>query len=414
MLPLLVRVDHLDTGASKQFAFDRSPVRIGRNPMNDVVLDAPFVSQWHGLVRFDDRTTEYTDLGSTNGTYANGQRMEKNAPIQVAGNVELRISSLRFFCWRSEVDAERVSASRPVARPLGPASSLILDAEKRAQTLGDGESGAAVRDLAQPYVSYRVAWKQLMEKVRSSLARLPRHEQAAALVRMQKEMPALAAEDEFRTLAESHQIALTGAVAMSAGVAKMVVEFAHTLVPNLQPRSLADVEKFLARAATVLETSARAYVELRKGHQEFGEEMAVRTVGERMPIHELRDGAEVLRYLLDPNADVSARIQELTSAYADIMVHQVALMNAMMEGVRSLMRRLSPEEIEREANEAGGAGLPGFRGRNLWNRFVEIHRELSEEERQLTAAVFGADFARAYAAVFGDEQHPRTPVGGCK
>ncbi len=100
MLPLLIRLDNLEANTSNQHAFLRSPVRIGRNRMNDIALDLPFVSQWHAVVRFDENNTEYIDLGSTNGTLANGQRLARHQPIAVSGNVDLRIGHLRVYCWR--------------------------------------------------------------------------------------------------------------------------------------------------------------------------------------------------------------------------------------------------------------------------------------------------------------------------
>ena len=54
------------------FAFASSPVRIGRNQLNELVLNEPFVSQWHAVVRFDEHKVRYVDLGSTNGTTMNG------------------------------------------------------------------------------------------------------------------------------------------------------------------------------------------------------------------------------------------------------------------------------------------------------------------------------------------------------
>jgi type VI secretion system protein len=192
---------------------------------------------------------------------------------------------------------------------------------------------------------------------------------------------------------------------------KVLGDFSTALLPSLKLTSLGDVEKLLVRAATVLETSARAFVELRKGHAEFGAEMAVRTAGEMTPLHRAKEGREVLAYLLDINADVTARIQEMTSAYADVMVHQVALLNGMMEGVRSLLKRLGPAELERELRERGG--LWPFKKSALWRLFVQRHREYTEEERQLSAAVFGNEFAKAYSAVVGEdvEQSSRILAG---
>ena len=409
MLPLLVRVDNLKTGTSQQWAFARSPVRIGRNPMNDIALDAPFISQWHGLVRFDENVTEYFDLGSTNGTLANGQRLTKHSPVTVGGNVELRVLDLRFYCWRGPAPAGMM-AEAETHQSLSGHTRTVVDAENRTRA-GAVDSVARfpqlvqhVRQLRPLYDAYRQAWQNLVHGIRQIQSTLPADLQESAILMMQREMPALAGEDDFRKIAEERKVALAGSAAQAAGAAQIVTEFARALVPQLAITSLADLEKFLVRAATVLETSARAFVELRKGHTQFGSQMAVRTVGEMTPLHQAEEPAQVLAYLLDVQADATARIQELTCAYADIMIHQVALLNGMMEGVRSLLQRLGPERSSaRRRRTASWAGCWPFRAGMLWRRFKARHSEFIEEERQLSAAVFGAEFARAYAQVAGED-----------
>src|SRR5512140_32466 len=75
MLPLVIQVEDLREGTSTKTAFGKSPVRIGRSELNDLVLPQPFVSQWHAQVEFDDARMEYVDLGSTNGSILGGQPM---------------------------------------------------------------------------------------------------------------------------------------------------------------------------------------------------------------------------------------------------------------------------------------------------------------------------------------------------
>ena len=220
---------------------------------------------------------------------------------------------------------------------------------------------------------------------------------------VQKQMPAVVAEEDLRRLAEQRGVRLQGEGGMWAGAVKVLGDFAQALVPGTRLQSVTDVEKLLVRAATVLETSARAFVELRKGQEQFGTEMAVRTAGEMTPLHRAKDAREVLVYLLDLHADVNTRIQEMTSAYADVMMHQLALLNGMMEGVRSLLHRLGPPELARELKSRGGLGFWPFKTGALWRLFVQRHREYTEEEKQLSAAVFGSEFARAYSAVVGEE-----------
>ena len=83
--------------------------------------------------------------------------------------------------------------------------------------------------------------------------------------------------------------------------------------------------------------------------------------------------------------------------YADLMIHQVALINGLMEGVRGLLSRLSPQEIERGVT-AGWA----TRAAAVWKRYAEKHQQLTGEDQALTSVVFGPEFARAYAEVGGE------------
>jgi predicted component of type VI protein secretion system len=83
--------------------------------------------------------------------------------------------------------------------------------------------------------------------------------------------------------------------------------------------------------------------------------------------------------------------------YADLMIHQVALINGVVEGVRSLLARLAPADIEREVT----APWP-TRGAAIWKHYAERYKQLTENDKRITEAVFGPDFARAYAEVGGE------------
>ena len=60
----------------REVTLDRSPLTMGRAPDNDIVLMHGFVSAHHGQFERQGAVWHYTDLGSTNGTYVNGQRQE--------------------------------------------------------------------------------------------------------------------------------------------------------------------------------------------------------------------------------------------------------------------------------------------------------------------------------------------------
>ena len=57
---------------------------MGRAPGNDIMITAPFVSGQHGKFKVDGNRLLYADLGSTNGTYleGNGQRRKYRGNTQ--------------------------------------------------------------------------------------------------------------------------------------------------------------------------------------------------------------------------------------------------------------------------------------------------------------------------------------------
>ena len=85
------------------------------------------------------------------------------------------------------------------------------------------------------------------------------------------------------------------------------------------------------------------------------------------------------------------------------MSHQVALLSGMMEGVRKLFAaELSPTTLESEAEKKQAAGFWVGREAKSWRQYVATHKALTEEDKELTSAVFGRAFSRAYARALGE------------
>ena len=72
---------------------------IGRDVNNSIVVDDRFASSEHAVLTFRGRAWYVEDLGSTNGTYVNGDRIDGVAPL--AYGDDLQVGQVRFRLERS-------------------------------------------------------------------------------------------------------------------------------------------------------------------------------------------------------------------------------------------------------------------------------------------------------------------------
>jgi ABC-type multidrug transport system ATPase subunit/pSer/pThr/pTyr-binding forkhead associated (FHA) protein len=70
---------------------------VGRLADNDIVIPAPIVSRHHARVIADDGHYVLEDLGSTNGTFVNGRRVDQRLALQGGEQVQFGTYSFRFI-----------------------------------------------------------------------------------------------------------------------------------------------------------------------------------------------------------------------------------------------------------------------------------------------------------------------------
>jgi hypothetical protein len=298
---------------SRTLRFSESPVRIGRNQLNDIPLDDPFVSEWHGIIRFTGQDVAYVDLGSTNGSVLDGQRLAKNQPAPLTGSSRLQLG--------------RIELSVSPAEPQEEAGPL--------KTLGWGRES-----LRPPGVATPRAGGVLLGAASQSGVTTPTPGRAAS-----------------------------GATTGSAAGASAS-----------KPIDAA----VLARHRRLLEAFCEAFVGLRKGYEQLGAEVGVRTVSGRTALHRARTSHEVLEHLLNPAVDPDGATRELIAIFADFGIHHIAMMEGVTEGVRSLLHSLAPPEKKSQ-----------------WKEYVERFDHAVNDDQELHDGIFGAEFARAYATVAG-------------
>ena len=77
----------------RSFTIGTEPLIIGRSPAVGVVINDPNVSRQHAEIWRTDQGVALRDLGSTNGTYVNGHRIEA---VSLSPRDDVTIGPLRF------------------------------------------------------------------------------------------------------------------------------------------------------------------------------------------------------------------------------------------------------------------------------------------------------------------------------
>jgi type VI secretion system protein ImpI len=374
---LEVQITDPKTGSSRKMRFSHSPVRIGRNQLNDLSLDTPFVSEWHGTIRFDNRSIAYFDLGSTNGSMLDGKRLTKNVAVELTEASRLQVGGLELSISMQQADSglgKTLGWGRPDDRPAQPEPApAVIRSPDRPKSGGLGS--------ASPFSSYHPGVSN------PGLRPSPIGEDPYATPPRGPGQPPAGSGGAQGGGRGSLQGRAPEPVVSSPGIATAAVPGSADLV---------------ARQRQVLEAFAESFVGLRKGYEQFGAEVGVRTIHGTSALHRARTAAEILDYLLQPNLDPSAAARELIAVFADLGIHHLAMMEAITEGVRAVLQSLDPRANELEVG-AGGI-LSRGKTKEKWKTYLERFDQLVTDDDELHTAIFSDDFARAYASVtLGEE-----------
>jgi pSer/pThr/pTyr-binding forkhead associated (FHA) protein len=112
---LLGTLEVINAGPTKGTRFElRSPrIDIGRGPHNDVVVSDESVSESHAKFQRREEAWYLSDLGSTNGTYVAGERIQSD--VRIASGSELRFGGVKMA----------FNPAGPTARPSGETRVIV-------------------------------------------------------------------------------------------------------------------------------------------------------------------------------------------------------------------------------------------------------------------------------------------------
>jgi type VI secretion system protein ImpI len=412
-MPVALVARVIDTQANQSFdvTYERFPIRLGRNQLNDLHIDRPYVSQFHLAIDVKDRQIIVKDLGSTNGTVFGGRRLQRDAPIDITSTPEVTIGPVVIRMQIIDAVPKKPQAAKDgTVLDFSEVSGSAAAAWKQQQKpIKPGAEDAYVRQL-QPYLeAYRASWGGVYRVIYDHLPRLGPDVRQNYLKRLAMEQPTIAAEQDFQKLSQYYGVdpRMLGEPSPAQAAHAAMVELARTLAPGSKP--IEDVESvltFAKRLRDAMEVFLKCFVSLRDGYQEFEAEVLARDnrPDESDRVASAKDDKELGNVLLGPQGGNDAP-RQLQNIFVDVMSHQVALINGVMEGVRTLLTKLSPKAIEEEVERGGKKG--GFFANKfeaLWKRYEVIHGDYASEQKETFLIIFGPQFSRAYAATAGDDE----------
>lgn len=123
--------------AQRQIPLAEAPTTFGRNPDNTVVIDSGRASRRHAEIRSQAGMFVLADLGSSNGTYVNGQRLAAPHTLRPGDVIQIGDDTFRF-------DASPAPAAYPSAPPTVPAGNVAPNYQPPAAFGGLPNTPAAV------------------------------------------------------------------------------------------------------------------------------------------------------------------------------------------------------------------------------------------------------------------------------
>jgi pSer/pThr/pTyr-binding forkhead associated (FHA) protein len=107
-------------------------VNIGRGDYNDIVIGDPSVSTMHAKLQRREAIWILTDLGSTNGTFVEGERLSGETPLTPGTTIRFGDVIALFEPLDEKVAAKRTGSTRlmPRLEAAAPAPEPRLQEEK--------------------------------------------------------------------------------------------------------------------------------------------------------------------------------------------------------------------------------------------------------------------------------------------
>lgn len=469
-------VHGLSAAAPFSKTFERLPVIIGRDDSSaNCVLPDVSVSRIHASVDVRQGRICVRDAGGRNGTFACGRRIPPDRWVPtgtVEDGCELVIGpwllTIKVFDAGDSSDDDGfltamsssageggapatvmlggVQAAPPPAEVAGgktqklTRSAMLPGSGSQAPSVppasaeeffrtramspselrpapGSGAPPAAGDGLAQSFAELGAARIQMLQAVVRVLDATPQAARRQRVCEIVRDYPELANEPPVRSVLERN-LGMPLGDTLEAGAAFALQELARWYVTDLPPlQSGADAMAFVRKLKAGIDELLAGLVPLFAGLDRFEEQLALGDgpdalgASPRVP----RTPRDAARFLFNWREPTNAAQSAIRTDLIDLTMHQVGVLNGVMQGVKVMLDELSPAAIDqgfqREQERRGPLGrfFASFGAASAkWSLYATRHGDLADEENERFRVIFGPAFVAEYKQM-GDAA-PMGPV----
>jgi type VI secretion system protein ImpI len=400
---------------TKEYRFSKLPISIGRLSDNDVEIPSQFVSGNHARIEQVGGRLCIRDLGSRNGVVVldgpDALRIPAHTPYPISpSGTELQLGNeTRMHIGSGQPPPAARAWSPPTPQPS------VLPTPLELSGIGDGlpalpDVGRELRELpplGPPSGGFDLDPGAL------SLPALPQREPGGE-PQYNPSLPSPpargfeAVQPAPRPLANPQSRGpgpefKTGSFDLSLEVLALqgLRELIGSLTPGRTLDTQGDVGRLIKRLHDTLEVVCRGFVLLRDGRAQVAASLQLQRSGAhergRSALETARDPAALASQLLDFRERAPDAAEALEAGLRELGIHQVAVLDGILGGVRALLEELSPESIERDVQDQRGSSRLGRPERAFWDEYRARHERLSTEREGLSR-VFREAFSAAYRA----------------
>ncbi len=177
--------------AGKTYPLEGDEILIGRELNSTLQIDAPGVSRKHARLTFQNNQYQLEDLGSSNGTFVNGERISKSWPLKNGDLISLgRMIQLEYQVALPPVSATMIEGEYPLVggtiieappqQPMGPtlpppAPQVAVPPPLEPQMTMIGQEAPVLPKVTPPQLIVTIAGQELktydLSKTRVTIGR---------------------------------------------------------------------------------------------------------------------------------------------------------------------------------------------------------------------------------------------------